>query len=185
MTDAWVRLVGVAPAAAHELLARIALERGDAATARKEAQLALAADPTLPMPQFVEGLIQYRQGQYATAIPHFSDARKAAAARTIQVPEIHFYLADSLARVERHREAEPLFLAELQMFPANIRAHAGLAMLYRATGRTAESEKAIDALLKQVPTPEAYEMAAQLWTMFGEPGRAAGARAAARRRAPR
>ena len=173
--------VDVAPASAHELLARIALERGESATARTQAQLANAADPTLPMPQFVEGLIAYQQHEYSRAVAHFSDAKKAAASRTVQVPEIHFYLGDSLARLERYREAEPMFMAELRMFPTNVRAHAGLAMLYRAMGRTAESEKAIDGLLDRVSTPEAYETAAQLWTMFGEPRRAAAARAAAKK----
>ena len=168
--------VEVAPAAAHELLARIALERKDETSARREAQLAHAADPTLPMPEFIEGLIRYRAGQYAEAIPYFQDARKALAGRTVQVPDVHFYLGDCLARLERYRDAEPMLLAEVRMFPSNVRAHAGLAMLYRAMGRTAESEAAIETLLRNAPTPEGYDMAAQLWTMFGEPQRAAAAR---------
>jgi arylsulfatase A-like enzyme/TolA-binding protein len=173
--------VAVAPAAAHELLARIALERGDAATARREAQLAKAADPTLPMPEFIAGLIEYRAARYAEAIPHFQDARKALAGRTVQVPDVHFYLGDSLARLERYRDAEPMLIAEVRTFPANVRAHAGLAMLYRATGRAAESDAAVEALLRNAPTPEGYDLAAQLWTMFGEPQRAAAARAQASR----
>jgi arylsulfatase A-like enzyme/tetratricopeptide (TPR) repeat protein len=175
--------VAVAPAAAHELLARIALERRDTATARREAQLAQAADPTLPMPQFVDGLIEYRAGRYTDAIRHFQEARKALAGRTVQVPDVHFYLGDSLARLERYREAEPMLVAEVRMFPSNVRAHAGLAMLYRATGRTAESDAAVEALLRNAPTAEGYELAVQLWTMFGEPQRAAAARTAAARTA--
>jgi arylsulfatase A-like enzyme/tetratricopeptide (TPR) repeat protein len=171
----------VAPAAAHELLARIALERKDEGTARREAQLAKDADQTLPMPAFIEGLIRYRAGQYSEAIPYFQEARKALTGRTVQVPDVHFYLGDCLARLEHYGEAETMFVAEVRMFPSNVRAHAGLAMLYRATGRTRESEAAIETLLRNAPTPEGYDMAAQLWTMFGEPGRAGAARTQASR----
>jgi hypothetical protein len=45
-------------------------------------------------------------------------------------------------------------------------------MLYRAMGRNAESDKAIEDMLRASPTPEARAMAVQLWTMFGEPAKA-------------
>jgi hypothetical protein len=55
-------------------------------------------------------------------------------------------------------------------------------MLLRATGRDAESEQAIATMLQTSPTPEAYDLAAQLWTMFGDPQKAAAVRAEAARR---
>ncbi len=172
--------IGVAPAAAHELLVRVAIERNDAVGARREAQLAAAADPGLPMPAFVEGLLLYRQGQYAAAVPHLTAARQAIAGRTVQMLDVNYYLADALARLERYAEAEPLFKAELAIAPAHVRARAGLAMLYRAMGRTAESDQAVAELIRRAPTREGYEVAAQLWTMFGEPARAAAATREAR-----
>jgi hypothetical protein len=45
-------------------------------------------------------------------------------------------------------------------------------MLYRAMGRTAESDRAIEEMLAAVPTPESRATAAKLWTMFGEPAKA-------------
>jgi len=171
----------VAPATAHELLARIAIELNEPETARKEARLAQAADPTLPLPPFVDGIILHRQQQYAAAIPHFMAAQQAMAGRTLQMPDLNYYLGDSLARLERYPEAEPYFEAELAIFPLHVRARAGLAMLYRAMGRESESERAIAELIRDVPTPEGFKVAAQLWTMFGEPGRAAAVRAAAAR----
>jgi len=45
-------------------------------------------------------------------------------------------------------------------------------MLYRATGRDAESEQAIAELLRVSPG-EGPALARQLWTMFGEPQKAA------------
>jgi hypothetical protein len=53
-----------------------------------------------------------------------------------------------------------------------MRARAGLAILYRAMGRDLDSEHAIAELLRVSPTPEGRAMAAQLWTMFGEPEKA-------------
>lgn len=173
--------IDVAPASAHELLARIALERGDAAAARRAARLAQTADSSLPVPAVIEGLILHKAGQFAAAVPHFLQARQALAARTVQMANVNYYLADSLAQLGRYAEAEPLFLEELRMFPHNARARAGLAMLYRAMARDAESEKAVADLIRHSPTREGYDLAAQLWTMFGEGQRAADARAAARR----
>jgi arylsulfatase A-like enzyme/predicted Zn-dependent protease len=173
--------IGVAPAISHELLARIAVQRGQANEARREAKLAQDADPTLPLPAFVEGALLHSQGQYAAAIPHFLQARDALKKRTVQMPDVNYYLGDSLARLERYGEAMSCFQAEIAQFPSHIRARAGLAMLYRAVGQPQQSDHAIADLLKTVPTREAYDVAAQLWTMFGEPARAAQTRATAAR----
>lgn len=173
--------IEVAPAAAHELLARIDLERGDEAAARREAHLAHAADPTLPVPAMIEGRILHKAGKFDAAIPHFLEARQSLASRTLQMADVNYYLADSLAHLERYAEAEPVFLEELKVFPNNARARAGLAMLYRAMGRDAESAQAISDLIHHAPTQEGYDLAAQLWTMFGEPRRAAEARTTASR----
>jgi len=171
--------VAVAPATAHELLARLAAQRGDAAGARREAQLAKDADPTLPMPSFVEGLMLYMHGQYSAAIPHLLETHQALAGRTEQMPDVDYLLGDSYARLEQNAEAEKYLCAELSVFPAHIRARAALAMLYRAGGRDADSDRAIADLIRASPTPEAYETAAQLWTMFGERAKAEAIRRAA------
>ena len=69
-------------------------------------------------------------------------------------------------------EAEPFLLQEIRTFPNNTRARSSLAMLYRAMGRTAESDRAIDEMLRASPTAETRAMAVKLWTMFGEPAKA-------------
>jgi tetratricopeptide (TPR) repeat protein len=173
--------VDTAPAAAHELLARIAVESRDEASARRHAQLAREADPTLPLPPFIEGVLLHAQQQYAAAAAQLLEARNALDTRTVQLPDVNYYLADSLARLERYPEAERYFRAEISLFPAHVRARAGLAMLFRAMGRDRESEQMIAELIRTVPTQEGYEVAAQLWTMFGEPQKAAELRALARR----
>jgi arylsulfatase A-like enzyme/predicted Zn-dependent protease len=169
--------VAVAPAIAHELLARVAVHQHDEAAARHHAQLAQQADPGLPMQAFIDGLILHERGNYQAAAERFLDAKRAMAARTEQLADLNYFAADSLARLERYGEAEPLFDAEIALFPNHPRAHAGLAMLYRATGRIPESDRTIAQLVRRNPTREGHSLAAELWTMFGEPARAAAARA--------
>ena len=145
----------LAPAIAHEMLARIAVHQRDETAARRHAQLAQQADPTLPMQTFVDGLILHGGGQYQAAAEKFLDVRRALSARTEQLADLNYYAADSLARLDRYAEAEPLFNAEIALFPAHPRAHAGLAMLYRATGRFPESERAIAELVRRNPSRRA------------------------------
>jgi choline-sulfatase len=170
--------LSVTPAAAHELLAKIALARRDRPTALREAKAAQAADPTLPMPLYVEGLLAYNEGRYADALAPLMHARQQLQGRTLQMNDLNYYIGDSLARLERYGEAEPYLLEEIKVFPHNTRARAGLAMLYRAMGRDADAERVIDELLRVAPTAEGRSLAVQLWTMFGEPEKAAAVRRA-------
>ena len=165
--------VSVAPAGAHEMLAKIALARHDRADALRQAKLAQSADPTLPMPLYVEGLLLYNEGKFAEALQPLVRARETLRGRTVQMNDLNYYIGDSLARLERYAEAEPFFLEEIRIFPHNTRARAGLAMLYRATGRDLDSERAIEDLLRASPTPDGRALAAKLWMMFGEPEKAA------------
>jgi tetratricopeptide (TPR) repeat protein len=165
--------VSVAPAGAHEILAKIALARHDRDAARAEAKLAQEADPKLPMPFYVEGLLFYNAGKYDEALGPLIQARDSLKGRTVQMNDLNYYIGDSLARLERYAQAEPYLKDEIRLFPHNTRARAGLSMLYRAMGRDLDSEHEIEELLRVSPTPEARVVAAQLWTMFGEPEKAA------------
>jgi tetratricopeptide (TPR) repeat protein len=168
-------------AAAHKMLMRVALERNDTARARLEARRGQDADPSMPLVEYAEGLIRFRAGQFAEAVPHLQAALDQSASRTFQIPDLRYYLGDALGRLERHAEAERQFLDELRLFPGSLRAASGLAMLYRVQDRVDESNAAIETMLRRTPTPQAYALAAKLWTMFGETGRAAMANARARR----
>ena len=122
-------------------------------------------------------MILHGKGQYGPAAQQLLEARKQMATRTEQIADLNYLAGDSLARLERYQEAEQLFRAELAIFPNHVRTRAGLAMLYKATGRDAEAERAIEEIVRTTPTREGLETAAQLWTMFGEPARAAAVRA--------
>jgi len=99
-------------------------------------------------------------------------AREALKGRTVQMNDLNYYIGDALARLDRYPQAEPYLLEEVRVFPHNLRARAGLAMLYRAMGRDLESERAVEEIVRVAPTPEGRATAAQLWIMFGEPAKA-------------
>ncbi len=153
-------------AKAHQTLAMIALARHDESGARAEAKLVNEIDATLPMPEFVEGLIRYNANQFASAVPLLQQALQKNVSSTIQIPELRYYLGDALARLDRYAEAEPVLLDEVRLFPHDLRARAGLAMLYRATGRAADADRQIDAIERLAPGAEGLALAAKLRRMF-------------------
>ena len=165
---------------AHEWLARIALARRDAETAREEAAFAKEADPTLPLPQYVDGRLLYDRGKYADALPLFEQA--VAAERTSHsraIADLHFDLADTLIHLDRNDAAEGELEAELKAYPANTRARAALANLQHAAGRDEDAAATIEELVRLSPTADSYNLAARLWTALGNKKRAAEARSAA------
>ena len=173
-----------AVANAHVMAVRVALAQQDGESAERHAEAAHEADPSLPLPLYVQARMLHAAQRYAEALPLFQEAVRQLRDRTITLHDIHFFTADTLGRLERSDEAEAEFLEELQLFPTNGRARANLAMLYRSQGRDAEVENTIDVLLSAMPSPEGYGLAAQLWTIFGEPQRAAELQAQMRERFP-
>jgi tetratricopeptide (TPR) repeat protein len=159
--------VDVAPAGAHELLARIAAAQRNPVDARREAAATEAADNGLPMRAFIDGLLAYNDAHYEAAATRFLDAHRALEGRTIAMADLDFYLADSLARLQRYDEAERYFLEEIRFFPYNAGARAGLATLYRATNRDADCNRVIDDLVRASPTAENRALAAKLRAVLG------------------
>ena len=144
--------------------------------------LAREADPTLPMPTYVDARLLYDQGQYEDALPLFEQANQdMKRAHAAPVLPLHYYTADTLAHLDRNEEAEAEYSEALRDFPRDVRARGGLATLYQATGRPEEAGRAIDALLRVTPTPEGYALAARLWSTFGNSRQADLVRAESRR----
>jgi tetratricopeptide (TPR) repeat protein len=160
-------------AAAHEMAARVALARQDAEAATRHAEAAYDADPAVPVPAFVRGRLRYEQSEYEEAAAAFEDAVAALQERGgAPVPDLHLYLGETLTHLGRYAEAEAEYREELRAFPRNMRAYAGLATLYHASNRDDSVEDVLNELVSATPTPEVYEVAARLWTMFGDRSRA-------------
>jgi arylsulfatase A-like enzyme/Flp pilus assembly protein TadD len=169
-------------ASAHELLAKIALARREVEAAREEADLAKKADPTLPLPIFIEARILYDQGNYDEALPLFQQTiAELNRSHGLQIADLHFYAGDTLDRLERYPESESQFIEELKYFPQNTRASAALAMLYQSSGRSDAASKVLADMVETTPTPDAFAQAARVWTLFGNRQQANALRAQARR----
>ena len=156
------------PGAAHEMLARVAMARGDQAGAVREARLAEQADASLPLPLYIEGLALQRDGKYDQALAFFERARAALKPHNRELTDLHLNTADTLVRLGRYDEAEAQFKEEIAKFPENARARTGLAMLYRAQGRVREANDVLDAMLRTSPTARNYAMAARTLQIIGE-----------------
>jgi choline-sulfatase len=173
------------PLAAHALLVKIALAQDRPDEALKQAELAEQADSTMPMADFVRGVVLHHQAQkdpskYAEALPFFQRAVDRIKGRTVQLDDLHYYLADCMAQVGRIEDAEREFREEIKYFPNFTRARTGLAMLYEATGNLGATEQTVAEMLRAVPTPASYAAAAELWRILGRPDRSAAVAAAAR-----
>ncbi len=160
------------PAAAHELLARIALAAHDDAGALRAAASGEAADPTLPLTDFVRGLVAYNDRHYAEALPYFTRAYERSESRTMQIEDLRIDIADSLAHLSRYDEAERFFQEEVGLYPGNPRARAARATAFLASGRSADAERTIATMMTAIPTPESYDQAAAFWRSAGQPQRA-------------
>ncbi len=169
-------------AAAHVMAARVALARKDADAATRHAEAAHAADPAMPILPFVRGRLRYEEARYEEAAAEFQQAETALRASGARLSDLHLYLGESLAHLDRYREAEVQFREELIAFPRNIQAYASLAMLYRASNRDEAVEDVLNELVAATPTPEGYGVAARLWTILGERSRAEALRSDARTR---
>jgi len=168
--------------AAHEMAARVALVSGDKEAATEHAAAAHEADPSIPVRQFVQGRLLYEEGKYKDAVTTFAQAVMTLAEANRSLADLHLYLGESLARLDRYDEAESQFREELRDFPRSIPAYTSLAMLYRASNRDAAVEDVLNELVASTPTPEGYGVAARLWTILGDPSRAEALRSDARTR---
>lgn len=156
------------PSGAHELLARVALARGRHQEALAEARLAQEADPALPLPSFIQGVILYDARRFAEALPLLQRAAAGLQPRRLTLRDLHFTLGDSLAHLGRYAEAEVEFRQELALFPESSRTGAALALLLAAQGRRTEAEHTLAQIITTTPTAESYVLVARTLTVVGE-----------------
>ena len=109
-----------ARAFAHEVAARVALARHEPEEATTHAEAAHAADPSLPMPQFVRGRLLYDAGMYEEALAAFEEAATAVTARGGPLEDLERYLGESLVKLERPADAEAHFKEQQRNFPPAI-----------------------------------------------------------------
>ena len=167
---------------AHEMLTRIALARHDGDAAREHAAAARKADPSSVLPLYVDGSLLYQEGNFADALSRLQKANAALKKDQSAPPAgLHYLTAEALIWADRPAEAETQLLEELRDFPHNLDARAALATLYQSGGERDQAAEVVADLVRITPSPEAYSLAAKLWSSLGDQRQAATARTDGRR----
>ena len=150
------------PGGAHTLLARIAIERKDFATAEREAQLAIGTQNPQPAAMLLVADVRRARGDLAGALAACDAA--AQRAKELNVPALYrldFLRGDILARMDRPAEAEAAYRREIANFPQNTQAYANLAIVYFIEGRNGDVERVLREMIAANPHPGARALAAR------------------------
>jgi arylsulfatase A-like enzyme/Flp pilus assembly protein TadD len=166
-------LVGV-PTKAHELLARVALARGDPATAENEARAAAESRNLQPSTVLVMAEVKLRAGKPAGALQVVEEAQAYARdLRLSSVYNLEFLRGDALARLNRMDEAEAAYGREIGAFPRHAQAYANLAVIRFIRGDRAGVDRLIDEMARANPSRHTYLVAAATYDAFGAKEKAA------------
>lgn len=149
--------VSADPGQAREILARIALARGDAAAAERQAKLALDNEKDRVVALLTLSRIElYRKN--AEAALEYADR----AAKTLEekkrppIVQTNFLRGDALARLGREAEAEAAFRKEIELFPNEVHAYRNLILLYVSAGRVEDATALVFDLVRNSPTAAGY-----------------------------
>jgi arylsulfatase A-like enzyme/Tfp pilus assembly protein PilF len=160
------------PAQAGELLARAAMARGDLAAAAGYADAARGAGGSAAQ-LVLQAEIAQQRGDSPRTLALLDEAERLAGSRGGNVYRLHFVRADTYAKNDRVEEAIAEYREEIEAFPSNLDAYAGLAVLHFLKGEKTEVDRTIDNMVGSNPTGRAREMAARTYEAFGDAARAA------------
>ncbi|MFL6247047.1 MAG: sulfatase-like hydrolase/transferase [Thermoanaerobaculia bacterium] len=152
------------PGAAHHLLGRVALARGDRAGAEREARLAMEDSLYREAGAVLLAITTIEQGRPAEALQLLDQVKQASRA---PVPDLDATRGDALARMERIAEAEAAFRSEIASFPNNREAYTRLAVLYAMLGRSGDAESTLERMFNANRSASTAELAAETWSVVG------------------
>ena len=172
------RALASEPAAAHELLASIALAGGRLDEAEREATDVKGDARAEARAAVVLAEVAARRGRPDLALERLESVRAGNAALG-PVPWLEFVRGDVLARLGRHEDAELALRAEIQAFPSHARAYASLAIVTALRGRPlAESRQLLAEMIRAAPGPGSAGLAERALEFIGDDVGAAGWRRA-------
>jgi choline-sulfatase len=163
--------LATSPAAAHDVLAKIAMARKDPATAEREARAALSAPGAKVAPLLTLAQVLTDRGQLepALAATQQAIAQQENPPGRAPHPGLYYVRGDILARLGRNPEAAECFLREIKNTPADPKAYTRLAVLYASEGRSNEAVAALRQLVETNETPAAYAEAVKTLRVLGDP----------------
>ncbi len=161
------------PSKARELLAGIALARGDLAAAEREARAAAASRNPQPSAILVLAEVKLRAGKPAEALQVIGQAQEAAREKRLgAIYNLEFLRGDALARMDRLEDAEAAFREEIAAFPAHAEPYASLAVIRFMKRDLPGLDKELNEMVRANPSPRSYLLAASTLDSLGEKKRA-------------
>ena len=162
------------PSKAHELLAGLALARGNLAAAESEAQAAAASRNPQPSAILVLAEVKVRAGEPAEALRVIEKAQAVSREKRLgAIYNLEFLRGDALARMDRLDDAEAAFRAEIAAFPAHAQPYASLAVIRFMKGDRPALDRELNEMVRANPSPGSYLLAASTLDSLGEKERAA------------
>jgi choline-sulfatase len=152
----------------REELAAIAFAAGDLDGARRECEAILAATPGARAARLLIARVAAARGDLAGALStldQLGELDRAAGRSAAQ--GFHSARGDVFARLEREREAEAEFRAEVTSYPENLDSWSRLALLYASEKRGAELAALLGEMTAKVPTLKGYDAAANVCRIIG------------------
>jgi tetratricopeptide (TPR) repeat protein len=168
------------PSAAHQFLARIALQSGDLATAEREVQAASADESARPRAAVTLAQIRAAQGRMGEAVQLLEGTRAEAASREIRVEQLELALGDVYAKMNRLPEAEQAFRREIAAFPSDLTAYANLGVVLVMQNKVDQIDPMFEEMARKNPSRRAYLVAAKTYEVLGDARTAAAWRQRAR-----
>jgi len=178
----------VDPAAAHSLLARIALGRKDLASAERQARAAQDARDSRSAPDLAWAEVRVAQGRPEEAIAALDALEQRLRAKGEPRPEslrgLAFLRGKALASAGQAAQAEEAFTREIERFPQDPQAYTHLAAMYGLVGMKREAVAVIGRLLQVNGSPHAVAESIKVLEVVGAAPQAQRVIAEARRRYP-
>jgi arylsulfatase A-like enzyme len=167
--------LGEEPGRARQLLAKVALARGDLAQAEREAHLAMADAAAGLEGAMILAQVHVRRSELARALAVLDEAQgRAREERRMPPPALGPLRADVLARLGRFAEAEAVLEEEVRLFPGRAQTYASLAVVLALQGRArAEVLRVLDAMVQANPGRETLLLAARTLDFVGDKDAAA------------
>ena len=158
------------PGRAHQLLARVALARGDLAAAESHARLAMADAAAESEGAMLLAQVHVRRSELPQALAVIDDARARAVEQGRRPPAgLDLLRADVLARLGRFAEAEAVLRENIRSFPARAQTYATLAVVMALQGRPrGEVHGILDSMAKASPGRETILLGAKTLDFLGD-----------------
>jgi arylsulfatase A-like enzyme/tetratricopeptide (TPR) repeat protein len=156
------------PSRGHEVLARVAMARGDLAEAEREARAATGNPPRPAGLVLLADTIQ-AQGRFAEALATLDQADAAAVEnRTDPVFGLSALRGETLGKMGNLDGAKTAYRQEIDAFPSNLEAWTGLCVLHAMERDRQTVYRLLEEMADANPGPRAADLAANTLEAFGD-----------------